>query len=313
MTDDTQLLSEVVVIGYGTQRREAVTGSVSSMQGNTLQEVQTGNVTSALAGRIAGVNIQQSSSKPGADMQIHIRGTRSLTGSNDPLVVLDGIPFAGNLGDINPNDIKNIDILKDASATSIYGSRGANGVIIVTTNKGSKGQKAKVTYDGYLGFKTLYSRYPMMNGDELYQLRKDAGVYAEILETGEILPTMGSDERLGVNTDWQDLMFSTAMTMNHNVGITGGTDKSSYNFGMGYIKDESLLPDQDYSRITLRASLDQQIGKYMRFGLTTDNNYNVTNGQNLGMYNSLALSPLIDPWNEDGSWKPIVRSIADNY
>lgn len=313
LKDDTQLLDEVVVIGYGTQRREAVTGSVSSMQGRVLQEVQTGNITSALAGRLPGVQIAQSNSKPGADMQIRIRGTRSLTGSNDPLIVLDGIPFAGNLGDINPNDIKNIDILKDASATSIYGSRGANGVIIVTTNKGNKGQKAQVSYDGYMGFKTLYSRYPMMSGEELYQLRADAGIYKQVLADGTSVPTLGSDERQGVNTDWQDLMFSNSMTMNHNVAITGGTEKSSYNFGIGYMTDESLLPNQDYSRITLRASLDQQIGEYLRFGLTTNNNYNVTNGQNLSMYNTLALSPMIDPYNEDGSRKDVVGSIADNY
>jgi TonB-linked SusC/RagA family outer membrane protein len=309
LADDTRLLDEVVVVGYGTQRREAVTGSVSSMRGDVLQEIQTGNISSALAGRVAGVQISQTNSKPGADMQIRIRGTRSLSGDNNPLVVLDGIPFAGTISDINPNDIKNVDILKDASATSIYGSRGANGVIIVTTNKGSKGQQAKVTYDAYVGFKTLYSRYPMMSGDELYQLRADAGIYKETDGT----PTLGADERKGVNTDWQDLMFSTAVTTNHNISITGGTEKSNYNLGLGYLNDESLLPGQDYSRISLRASLDQEIGKYFRFGLTTNNNYNITNGQNLGMYNTLALSPLIDPWNEDGSRKLVVRSIADNY
>jgi TonB-linked SusC/RagA family outer membrane protein len=307
LADDTRLLDEVVVVGYGTQRREAVTGSVSSMRGDVLQEIQTGNITSALAGRVAGVQISQTSSKPGADMQIRIRGTRSLSGDNDPLVVLDGIPFAGTIGDINPNDIKNVDILKDASATSIYGSRGANGVIIVTTNKGFKGQPAKVTYDAYVGFKTLYSRYPMMSGDELYELRKAAGVY----KTNDGTPTLGADEKQGVNTDWQDLMFSTAVTTNHNIGITGGTEKSNYNFGLGYLKDESLLPGQDYSRISLRASLDQEIGKYFRFGLTTNNNYNMTNGQNLGMYNTLATSPLINPWNEDGSRKIRVSAIAD--
>lgn len=313
LVDDSQMLDEVVVVGYGTQRREAVTGSVSSMRGDALKQVQTGNVTSALAGRVAGVQISQTSSKPGADMQIRIRGTRSLSGDNNPLIVLDGIPFAGTIGDINPNDIKNVDILKDASATSIYGSRGANGVIIVTTNKGSKGQQARVSYDGYFGFKSLYSRYPMMSGDELLQLRADAGIYKEVMSDGTTRPTLGADEREGVNTDWQDLMFSTAVTTNHNIGITGGTEKSNYNFGLGYMNDESLLPGQNYSRITLRASLDQEIGKYFRFGLTSNNNYNITKGQNLSMYNTLAVSPLIDPYNEDGTRKRVVSSIMDNY
>lgn len=307
--EDNKLLGEVVVIGYGAQRREAVTGSVASMRGDVLREVQTGNVTSALAGRVAGVQLQQTSSKPGADMQIRIRGTRSLTGDNAPLVVLDGIPFGGTIGDINPNDIKSIDILKDASATAIYGSRGAGGVIIVTTNKGYTGMKTKVTYDTYLGVKTLFHRYPMMNGDELYQLRKDAGVYKDT----EGNPTMGLDEKQGNNTDWQDLMFKNSLTMNHNLSITGGSETGSFNVGAGYYEDQALLPGQDYSRINLRAALDQNIGKYLRFGLTTNNNYNITNGQSIGLYNTLALSPLINPRNEDGTWKTVVNSVNDKY
>lgn len=313
LEEDTELLEEVVVVGYGTMRREAVTGSVSSMQGNVLRDVPTGNVTTALQGRLPGVQMQQSSSRPGADMQIRIRGTRSLNADNNPLVVLDGIPFAGTLSDINPNDIKSIDILKDASSTAIYGSRGANGVIMITTFKGIAGQKASVSYNAYYGSKTLYNRYPMMNGEELYELRHVAGIYREDLGGGNSRPTMGADEAEGVNTDWQDLMFESGMMMSHDIGVTGGTAGGSYTFGAGYYEDESLLPGQDYSRINLRANIDQSIGKYLRFGLTTNNNYNVTNGSNLGMYNVLATSPLIDPFAEDGSLKPIVHSIADNY
>ncbi|MDR2148603.1 MAG: TonB-dependent receptor [Tannerella sp.] len=307
LPDDEVMLEEVVVIGYGTQRREAVTGSVASMQGNVLRQVQTGNVTSALAGRVAGVQMTQTNSKPGADMQIRIRGVRSLNASNDPLIVLDGIPFPGTIGDINPNDIKSIDVLKDASATAIYGSRGANGVIIITTNKGVFGQKARVTYDAYYGVKTLYHRYPMMSGDELYEMRKEAGIYKDT----EGNPTMGSDEAHGTNTDWQDLMFDNGMVMSHDIGIAGGTETGSFNFGAGYYKDQSMLPGQNYNRINLRATIDQNVGKYLRFGITTNSNYNVTNGQNLGLYQTLALSSMIDPYNSDGGWKPFVSSIAD--
>ena len=140
-------LNEVVVIGYGTQRREAVTGSVANVRGDLVREVPGSDISNALQGRIAGVQMMQASSKPGASMQIRIRGTRSLTASNDPLVVLDGVPFAGSINDIDPNNIKSMDILKDASATAIYGSRGANGVIIITTYKGYQDQKPTVTYD----------------------------------------------------------------------------------------------------------------------------------------------------------------------
>lgn len=300
-------LEEIVVIGYGAQRKEAVTGSVASMAGNKLTEIQTGNVTSALAGRIAGVQLTQTSSKPGDDMRIRIRGTRSFSGDNDPLVVLDGIPFAGTFGDINPNDIKSIDILKDASATAIYGSRGANGVIIVTTNKGVPNQKAKVTYNGYTGVKTLYNRYPMMTGDELYEVRRIAGVYKDTQGN----PTMGADEAQGINTDWQGLLFENGNVVSHDVGISGGTEGGSYNYGGGYYKDQSVLPGQNYNRINLRASLDQSVGKYLRFGLTTNNNYTVSNGRSIGMLNTLMLSSLIDPYNEDQSWKQRASSVND--
>src|SRR5690606_6487066 len=139
LVPSVESLTEVVVVGYGVQRQEAVTGSVASISGDIMREIPAANITQALQGRLPGVEFSQTSSQPGATMQIRVRGTRSLTASNDPLIVLDGIPFVGTIADINPNDIKSIDILKDASATAIYGSRGANGVILVTTHKGKKG------------------------------------------------------------------------------------------------------------------------------------------------------------------------------
>ena len=304
LLEDTKALSEVVVIGYGTQRREAVTGSVSSIQGNVLRDIPAGNVTNALQGRLPGVVMTQTNSQPGQNMQIRIRGTRSLNATNDPLVVLDGIPFAGNIGDINPSDIKAIDILKDASATAIYGSRGANGVIMVTTYKGNTGQQARVSYDGYYGAVTLFHRYPMMTGDQLYQLRGIANKYTTTDDNGNLVPSLGRDEQFGQNSDWQDFLYKKeAMTTNHHINVTGGTDKASYNFGAGYFKQSSLIPEQDYSRFNLNSSLDQQIGRYIKVGFTTNTNYAITNGQNLSLVNALLLSPLINPYNSDGSWK----------
>jgi TonB-dependent starch-binding outer membrane protein SusC len=144
-------LTEVVVVGYGTQRKEAITGSVASINGDKIREVPAPNISQALQGRIAGVEISQTSTRPGATMQIRIRGTRSLSADNNPLIVLDGIPFVGSIADINPDDIKSLDILKDASATAIYGSRGANGVILVTTDKGSRNRKPRINYSAYVG------------------------------------------------------------------------------------------------------------------------------------------------------------------
>ena len=166
-------IEEVVMIGYGAQKKEAVTGSVASLSGNAIKEVPSANITDAIQGRLPGVDIGRTSTKPGAVQQIRIRGERSLTGSNDPLIVLDGIPFVGSLGDISPSDIKTLDILKDASATAIYGSRGANGVILITTNRGGKGQRARFAYNGYTGFQTIFSKYPMMDGPKFAKLRAD--------------------------------------------------------------------------------------------------------------------------------------------
>ncbi len=297
-------LEEVVVVGYGTQRREAVTGSVASMSGDKIRDVPSSNITQALQGRISGVDMEQTSTKPGATMQIRIRGTRSLNASNDPLVVLDGIPFAGSIADINPGDIKSIDILKDASSTAIYGSRGANGVIMVTTNKGIKGQKAQFTYTGYYGPKTIFAKYPMMNGPEFVSLRTAAGVY----------PTNGLDESNDVNTDWQNLFYRTGMVTSHNFGVNGGTEKGSYNFGAGYDKDVAVMPGQDYSRFSLHGTLDHEIGKYFRFGFSTNSNYSITMGGNTSMIGSvITQSPIANPYNDDGTWKRTIKMPMDEF
>ncbi|GLB51876.1 SusC/RagA family TonB-linked outer membrane protein [Neptunitalea chrysea] len=301
MSDDLEQLGEVVVVGYGTQRKEAITGSVASLASDELKEVPSPNVSQALQGRVVGVELSQTSSKPGAAMQIRIRGTRSLTANNDPLIVLDGIPFFGSIGDINPNDIKSLDILKDASATAIYGSRGANGVILITTTKGYKGQTAKFTYNSYVGLKTLFARYPMMNGPEFVKLRAYAGMFTQ----------NGEDEYDDVNTDWQDLLYSNALLTSHDFGVSGGGEKGSYNFGSGYYREESVLPGQDYQRYSLRGTVNQEIGVF-KFGITTNNNYSVSNGNNLGLYTTLSTTPIANPYNEDGSLKDIVKLSADN-
>lgn len=302
LEEDTQLLGEVVVVGYGVQRKEAVTGSVASIKNEAIREVPASDITQALQGRIAGVDMSQTSSKPGSSMQIRIRGTRSLNASNDPLIVLDGIPFAGSMSDINPNDIKSIDILKDASATAIYGSRGANGVLLITTNKGQVGAKAQVSYNGYIGLKTLFAKYPMMNSSEFVKLREYANKFQN-----------GVDEDNDVNTNWQDLLYKNSMVTNHDLSVLGGTEKGSYNFGVGYYRDESLLPSQNYTRYSMRGTLDQEVGKFLKFGFITNNNYAVSNGGNLGVYTTLSTTPISNPYNADGTWKRTVKMSNDEH
>ena len=251
-------MEQVVVVGYGTQKREAVTGSVASINGDVMREVPAPNISQALQGRIAGVEMTQTSTRPGANMQIRVRGTRSLTGNNDPLVVLDGIPFAGNIGDINPNDIKSVDILKDASATAIYGSRGANGVILITTNKGQRGRKAKISYNAYYGVQKLFAKYPMMNGPELVALRKASGRYSN-----------GKDENDSANIDWQDMFYRTGFVNSHDVNLSGGTETGGYTFGLGYYQNQGVIPTQQYKRYSMRAAIDQQVGKFFNLGFTS--------------------------------------------
>ena len=300
LKEDGHLVNEVVVIGYGTQRREAVTGSVANIGGEKLNQIAATNAAQALQGRVAGVLMTQTSSKPGAEMQIRIRGQRSLTASNDPLIVLDGIPFMGNLSDINPADIKSMDILKDASATAIYGSRGANGVIIITTSKGNQGAPAKVTYNGYVSFKKVFHKYPMMDGPTFTKFRQYAGKYQNSL-----------DEDDNINTDWQDLYYKTGVGHNHDVSVAGGTNGGSYSFGAGYYHDESVVPTEQYNRVSVRGNFDQMVGKYFRFGLNTNNSYSKNEGVN-NIYNVLSSTPISSPYDKDGNLKRYNALPADD-
>ncbi|MDT0643570.1 TonB-dependent receptor [Zunongwangia sp. F363] len=300
LQEDTEALDEIVVVGYGTQRKEAVTGSVSSIGGDELRDVPSANISEALQGRLPGVQLSQTSSQPGATQQIRIRGTRSLNAENDPLIVLNGVPFAGSLNDINPNDIKSMDILKDASATAIYGSRGANGVVLITTNTGQQGQKAQFSYDAFSGLKTVFGEYPMMSGPEFVALREAAGRYEN-----------GQDEFNDIDTDWQDLFYENSLITNHNLGVSGGTEGGSYHASLGYTKDEAVIPEQNFKRISLNANLDQQIGDFVRVGLSTNSNYSIRNGMNLGIYGLLTQSPIASPYDEDGNLRRIIRMPLD--
>ncbi len=295
-------LNEVVVIGYGSQRKEAITGSVSSISAEKLSEVPSSNISDALQGRLPGVQISQTSTKPGSTMQILIRGQRSISASNDPLIVLDGIPFGGSFSDIDPENVKSISVLKDASATAIYGSRGANGVIIITTKKGAVGQKAHISYNSYYGIHKLWAPFPMMNGPEFDSLRVRAGIYKN-----------GPSEAEGVSTDWQKLFYRPSSPVtNQNIDVSGGSAKGSYHFGLGYYDDQSLIPTQDFKRFSINSGIEQGIGNYIRLGFTTNTNYSISNGSQVGIYNILSMSPLASPYNADGSLRQSIQMPLDN-
>lgn len=295
---DSELVEEAVVIGYGTAKRSDVTGSITSVGGNDLREVPAGDITQALQGRIAGVDFQASSSNPGASMTIRIRGDRSLSASNDPLIVLDGIPFMGNLSDISTNDIKSLDVLKDAASTAIYGSRGANGVIIITTYKGVEGQDPKVSFNAYTAVKDAI-KLPTMPGPKFAQMRKLAGRYTNSLYE--------SDD---MDTDWQDMLYRTGYTQNYELSVVGGSKGGSYRFGVNYYNDEAVIPTKGFDRISLNGSIDQKIGEYVRIGFTTNTSYSVNTGNQVGI--SFTMSPLVNPYDADGNLYRTIDMPSDN-
>ena len=300
LEEDTEALEATVVIGYGTARRSDVTGSIASVGGETLRAIPANDISRAIEGRVAGVEMTQTNSKPGSSMQIRIRGQRSLSASNDPLIVLDGMPFMGSLSDISPNDIKSLDILKDAASTAIYGSRGANGVIMITTYKGVEGQDARVSFNAYTSIKKAV-KYPMMPKDKYIQMREMAHIYSNSL-----------DESNDVFTDWQDMFYRTGVTQNYDLNVTGGTRTGNYRFGTSYYKDQAVIPTQEYNRISLTGSVDQRIGKWFRIGFTTNTGYNTNDGNQVDMYSVLSKSPIVNPFNEDGSLKVRVNMPSDN-
>jgi TonB-dependent starch-binding outer membrane protein SusC len=309
-------LGEVVVVGYGTQRRADVTGSLVTVNSEALREVPVANLQQALQGRAAGVEVQRVGTAPGATARIRVRGERTINGSNDPLLVLDGIPFEGNISDINPDEIESVNVLKDASATAIYGSRGANGVIIITTKRGIVGE-TRVTLNSYYGITTVARKYDMFNAEE-YATMRDISGFTEGYQPEEI-----EGMALGRNTDWQELMYENGIITNHNIGITGGSENGRYAVSGGYYKETTILPGQDFERYSLKTTLDNNIGNRIRIGLNSLNSISYTNGSQFVnqqpntpgafgggvMYPILALSPLMPAYDENGE---IFRTPAGN-
>jgi len=299
-------LDQVIVVGYGTQRKRDVTGAVTSVSEQTLKEVPSANIQGALQGKAAGLEIQTTGTLPGADMQIRIRGARSISGSNAPLLILDGIPYDGSLNDINPDDVASIEVLKDASATAIYGSRGANGVLLVSTKRGKPGQ-AKITYTGYYGQGNVAWKYPVFNAQQ-YQALRTISTY-----TQGYMPIEQVGLAKGTNTNWQDALYQTARKTNHNLSVSGGnSDGTTYSLGAGYYQETAVLPGENYTRYAVRATIDTRVGKNLRVGINSLNNVGLTNGTQFVQYGMMfpliSLSPL-SPIDTNGV---IVKAPAGN-
>jgi len=277
LREDAALLDEVVVVGYGNMKRSDLTGSVSSINEDAIKKSVVTSVDQVLQGRAAGVQIQANTGMPGGSSSIRIRGINSLQMSNEPIFVIDGVIIDGSTGSgsnnalasINPADIVSMDVLKDASATAIYGSRAANGVIMITTKRGEKGE-ANITYDGYIGWQQMPKKLDMLNLREYAEHRnvRSGQDYAG-QDWGIVRPDHNyvRTDLLGKGTDWQDEMFSRAMMTSHNLSVSGGSDKGSYALGAGLLDQDGIAIGSGFRRMNLRGSFDHQVKSYLKVGV----------------------------------------------
>jgi TonB-linked SusC/RagA family outer membrane protein len=304
LTAKSAELDQVIVIGYGIQRKRDVTGSTVSVSGETLNEVKAPNLFNQLQGRAAGVDIVTNSTQIGATPDIKIRGSRSLTGNNNPLIVVDGMAYGGSLNDINPDDIATADILKDASATAIYGSRGSNGVIIISTKHGTSG-KPVTTYNGYVGQVNTIGTYRLFNAKEYAQFKADAAAgNSNVANTNQYALTATEQANLaaGVNTDWQKLLLKTGIRTSHDVGVRGGNERTTYFFGVGYYRETGVIHDQSLDRYSFNINIDHKISERVKVGFTSFNTLLRSNRTGTDAYGSAErLSPLFKPRNADGT------------
>lgn len=268
LQEDNEMLDEVVVVGYGTMKRSDLTGSVVSVTGDELKKSVVTSLDQALQGRAAGVQVTQNSGTPGGGISVSIRGINSLNG-NEPLYVIDGVAISGNntsnssvLSSINPADIVSMEVLKDASATAIYGSRASNGVVLITTRQGEEG-KTKVSYEGYYALQQLPKKLETLTLPEyaVYQNLRAATIGFGAREEFK------DPSLLSRGTDWQNEIFRTAPMHNHQINISGGSKSMKYSLSGGYMQQDGIVFGSDFERFSFRVNMDNDINKWLTTGL----------------------------------------------
>ena len=325
LREDIQKLSEVVVVGYGTQQRGSVTGAITSVSGRDIASQPVADATQALQGRAAGVTVTQNSGAPGGagGTAVRVRGITS-AGNNSPLYVVDGFPLpsadANNnsienqLNSINPNDIESIDVLKDASATAIYGLRAANGVVIITTKRGKAGT-ASISVDGYRGVQQVWRKLNLLNAEQYAVINNES-----LIAKGEsINPKLADPKSLGDGTNWQDAVFRpTAVIQSYNLTAAGGSEKARYAVSGGYFQQDGTLNGSNFERFTLRANGDVNLSKAVKIGNSLaithleDRQLDTGNSEFGVLNNVLQAPPTIPVFNPDGTWYEPTAT-ADNY
>ncbi|WPU98419.1 TonB-dependent receptor [Mucilaginibacter sp. cycad4] len=307
----TNDLNEVVVIGYGTRKRRDLTGSISSVTGTDLLKTQPTTFDQALQGRVAGVVVQQVSGQPGGDVNVQIRGLGGFAGS-PPLYVIDGVQIPPNgqsaisgngtnpLSSINPSDIASIDVLKDASATAIYGSQASNGVIIITTKKGSAGSPL-ISYDGYIGGQKLPKYYDVM---DLRQYATFMNEKSAIIGY-DMRPQFANPQYLGEGTNWQKALFRTAPMQNHSVSISGGDSRTRYYLSGTYFSQQGIAVGSDFKRTSVKANIDNKTTDWLKVGINLNMAHvgeNVTTSNAGVIWQALNQTPDVAVINPDGTW-----------
>ncbi|WP_245832398.1 TonB-dependent receptor [Massilibacteroides vaginae] len=321
-------LKEVVVVGYGMIKKENMTGSITSVKGDKLRESSSFSAIDALQGRAAGVTVMMQSAKPGEEANIRIRGNRSLNALNTPLYVIDGVPVSGGLSELSTSDIESVDVLKDASATAIYGSRGSNGVVLISTRRGERG-KTQINFNSFFGIQNATRTIPMMNGAEWVELVREANRATTKTTPYPLTPSLDWDRKLGYftaepsvfnkikkgyddegnwhservpYTDWTGKTLQTSPIQNYQVSVNGGDEKIQILASSSFFNHEGIVKGQDYSRYSIRLNFDWQPGKNFLIGARSLFSHAIrNNGDNL--YSSIkSVPPLADLYDENGDY-----------
>lgn len=303
MSTDAEVLGEVVIVGYGTMRKSDVTGSIVSVRDEALTDVKSGNVFEALQGRVAGVEINRDNGRAGAGVDLLIRGKRSLRASNGPLVLVDGVPYGDNI-DIAPEDIESIEILKDASSTAVYGSRGANGVILITTKRGTS-ERSRVTFNTYVGISDAFQKVPVYDREGYIRAKTDANRNIDDWETEPNPMNVFLGDELagfenGVETDWQDLVQQTGTQQSYRLGFDGGSGKIGYSTSLTYFKETGVMKSDDFERFTFQGNLDGQVNRFLKIGNSNIITYQNRTGRGPRFTDAVLQSPIVEAFDSNG-------------
>lgn len=326
LASDTKALDEVVVIGYGQVKKSDVTGAIVSVKEEDIKKTPAANVMESLQGRLPGVDITRSSGSATSGVNVTVRGNRSLTANNGPLFIVDGVQY-NSIQDINPNDIASMEVLKDAASTAVYGSRGANGVIIVTTKRGTSGQP-RVTINSYYG-QTDVANYPKVNNAEQYVAQKreanrTTGLWNSAADDSKIFtPYELESIANGVSTDWMELLLRKGVQQEHQIGLSGGSEKTKFYTSFDYFNEQGLFKLDNLNRYSIRFNIDQEINKKITIGLQSQLTYYNQSIRRDPTNQANKINPLLTPYDANGNIaifpnsgnfiNPIIDEVNGNY